>query len=156
MHLILLFATVRKCIAPATLNYIMYNISDFLLVAAKIKCTRAVPSYILFLAGTSKQSEIHYMKKMRQTLHQYLTVIIFFQTFKTSLHISGKSWGAEILRECSPATTCHMPCVRGKVSSLKKNLNLPSSEYWHKFWPLVVLSMQNDSDISETEFACAK
>ena len=62
MQYILLFATVIKCIAPQTFNHIMYNISDFLLVPAKIKYTRAAPSYILFLTGTSKKSEMLYIK----------------------------------------------------------------------------------------------
>ena len=61
MQYILLFATVIKCIAPPTFNHIMYYISDFLLVPAKIKCTPATPSYILLLAGTSKKSEMLYI-----------------------------------------------------------------------------------------------
>ena len=38
----------------------MYNISDFLLVPVKIKCTQAVPPYSLFFAGSSKKSEMLY------------------------------------------------------------------------------------------------
>ena len=52
---ILLFATVT------TFNYVIYNISDFLHFPAKIKCTRAAPSYILFLAGKCKKSEMLYI-----------------------------------------------------------------------------------------------
>ena len=55
MQYVLLFLTVIKCIAPPTLHHTMYNISEFLLVYAKIKCTRAAPLYIFFLAGTSKK-----------------------------------------------------------------------------------------------------
>ena len=39
----------------------MYTIFDFLPVPAKIKCTWAAPSFILFLAGTSKKSKMLYI-----------------------------------------------------------------------------------------------
>ena len=55
---ILLFATVIKGITPTTFNHVIYKISDFLHFPAKIKCTRAAPSYILFLAGKCKKSEM--------------------------------------------------------------------------------------------------
>ena len=61
MQYILLFATVIKYIAPPTFNHMMYNISVFLLVQAKIKCTLAAPLYILLLAGTSKKSDNLYI-----------------------------------------------------------------------------------------------
>ena len=40
----------------------MHNIFDFLLVKAIIKFTRAVPLFIIFLAGTSTKSEMLYIK----------------------------------------------------------------------------------------------
>ena len=52
---ILLVATVTKCIGPPTSNHIIYTITDFLLVPAKLKCTWAAPLDILFLAGTSEK-----------------------------------------------------------------------------------------------------
>ena len=61
MQYILLFANLIKCIAHTTVNHIMYDIFYFLLVPAKIKCTRAAPLYILFLAGTSKKSKMLYI-----------------------------------------------------------------------------------------------
>ena len=39
----------------------MYNISDFLHFPAEKKCTQVAPSYILFLAGKCKKSEILYI-----------------------------------------------------------------------------------------------
>ena len=54
-------ATVIKCIAHTKFNHIKYNIFDFLLVPAKIKYTWAAPSYILFIAGTSKKSKMLYI-----------------------------------------------------------------------------------------------
>ena len=55
---ILLFATVIKGITQTPFNHVIHNISDFLHLPAKIKCTRAAPSYILFLAGKCKKSEM--------------------------------------------------------------------------------------------------
>ena len=39
------------------------------------------------------------------------SVIIFLQTSKTSFHPNRKSKGAEIFRECSPPTICHVSHV---------------------------------------------
>ena len=58
---ILLFATVIKGITPTTFNHVIYNISDFLHCPAKIKCTLAAPSKILFRAGKCKKSEMLYI-----------------------------------------------------------------------------------------------
>ena len=58
---ILLFATVLKGITPTTFNHVIYNISDFLHFPEEIKCTRAVPLYILFLTGKCKKSEMLYI-----------------------------------------------------------------------------------------------
>ena len=39
----------------------MYNMFDLLLVLVKIKCTRAAPSYDIFIAGTNKKSIMLYI-----------------------------------------------------------------------------------------------
>ena len=39
------------------------------------------------------------------------SLILFLQIFIISLITNSKSYGAEILRECSPPTTCHMSRV---------------------------------------------
>ena len=59
---ILLIATVIKDITPTTFNHVIYNISDFLHFPAEMKCTRAAPSYIVFLAGKYfKKSKMLYI-----------------------------------------------------------------------------------------------
>ena len=37
--------------------------------------------------------------------------MLSFRIFKTLSIPNCKSWGAKILRECSPPTMCHMSCV---------------------------------------------
>ena len=54
-------------------------------------------------------------KRLRaRPLSEY--VILFLPIFKTSLISTHKTWGAKILRECSPPTTCQMSCVKCDMS----------------------------------------
>ena len=46
-------------------------------------------------------------------------VILFLQTFKTSINPNRKIWRADILRECLPPTICHMSCVTCHVSGVR-------------------------------------
>ena len=45
--------------------------------------------------------------------------LILFRIFKTLTIPNLKSWGAEILRECSRRTMCHMSCTRCQVSGVR-------------------------------------
>ena len=56
-----LFGTVIKGIKPTTFNHVIYNISDFLHFLAEKKMYSGSPSYILFLAGKCKMSEMYYI-----------------------------------------------------------------------------------------------
>ena len=47
---------------------------------------------------------------------QKLPTRFFNRPFKTSLHPNHRNYGAEMLRECSPHTMCHMSGVRCQVS----------------------------------------
>ena len=53
-------------------------------------------------------------------------LILLFRIFKTMSIPNRKSWGAEILRECSPPTMLHVGCqvsgVRCKVSGVKSQI----------------------------------
>ena len=45
-------------------------------------------------------------------------MILSFRIFKTLPISNGRSWGAEILRECSTPTMCHMSCVISHMSQV--------------------------------------
>ena len=62
------------------------------------------------------------------------SVILFLQTFKTSLHPKCESLGAEILRECSPPQTCHMSLVTCHVSRVTCHMSCVTCHFFSSFF----------------------
>ena len=69
---ILFFETVIKGKTPTTFNHVIYNISECLHFPVEIKCTRAAPSYILFLAGNCKNQKWNTLYLVKRNAFQYL------------------------------------------------------------------------------------
>ena len=69
------------------------------------------PTLCMFLTDPV-QPERFYKNLCYSFIHSVSpSVILFLQIFKTSLLSNLKSYEADILRDCSPPTTCHMSCM---------------------------------------------
>ena len=66
-------------------------------------------------------------------------VILLFRIFKTLYIPNRKSWGAEIFRECSPPTMCHMSRVRSQGSSFLGNWSLATTFQYQEYGLVYVM-----------------
>ena len=75
---------------------------------------------ILYLDGINFCSSFLVYLEYNINLNQSceVSVTLFLQTFKTSLHPNRMRQRAEILRECSPPTTCHISGVTCHVAGV--------------------------------------